>query len=48
MKHADFIKQHHRSAATFTLADLCTQLNKERFDVAPLDVGADGPSVNSV
>jgi hypothetical protein len=42
MKYAELIKQHHRNAATFALADLCAQLYKERFNVAPLNVGAEG------
>jgi hypothetical protein len=48
MKHADFIKQHHRNAATFSFADVCPKLYKECFNVAPLNVGADGASVNGV
>jgi hypothetical protein len=48
MKYADFIKQHHRNAATFSFADVRPKFSKECFDVAPLNVGTDGASVDGV
>jgi len=48
MKYSDFIKQHHRNAATFSFADVCPKFSKECFDVTPLNVGTDGSGVDGV
>jgi len=48
MKNANFIKQHHRNAATFSFADVGPKLDQECFNVTPLDVGADRACVNGI
>jgi hypothetical protein len=40
MKYTYLAKENYSHAATFALGDLCAELSKQRFDVAPLDVGA--------
>jgi hypothetical protein len=40
MKYTYLAEENYCHAATFALGDLCAELSKEGFDVAPLDVGA--------
>ena len=42
MEYPDLTEQHNRNATALALTYLRTQLRKQRFDVAPLDVGAGG------
>jgi hypothetical protein len=39
MKDTDLTKQHNSYTAAFSLTYLCTQLIKQTFNVAPLNVG---------
>lgn len=39
MEHPTVIKQPHTHTRTLPLADLGTQLNKQRLNIAPLDIG---------
>lgn len=40
VKDTRFAKQHNSHMAAFSLTDRCTQLLKQAFNVAPLNVGA--------
>ena len=48
MKDTHFAKQHNSHTAAFSLTDLCTQLFKQTFNVAPLDVGTGGSGKNEL
>lgn len=41
MEYADFVKQLYTDARSFALADYCTQIDQQRFDITPFDVAGD-------
>ena len=43
VKHPYFLEQNNCNTATFPFAELGAQLNEQRLDIAPLDIGARGP-----
>jgi hypothetical protein len=44
MKDPDFAEQHNGNPTTSPLADLCSKLQKQSFDVAPWQAATDRPS----
>jgi hypothetical protein len=42
VKHSHFFKHDHGYATSFSLTDFGAQFDKQRFDVAPLDVSTRG------
>ena len=42
MKDSHFAEEHHRDSASFTFADVGSELSKQAFDVSPSDVPARG------
>src|SRR6476620_10200817 len=39
MEHTNLREQEDSHATTFALTDVCAKLPKERFDIAPLNIG---------
>ena len=48
MKHPHFIKQKHRYPTTLTFTDFRTKLDKQRFDITPLNIATDWAGKNSL
>jgi len=46
VEHTHFAEEDHRHPTTFALTDLGTELNKQRLDVTPLNIGTHRASVN--
>lgn len=45
MKHPHLVEKKYRNATAFPFTDFCTQLLKESFNVAPLNICAQGVCV---
>jgi len=47
VEHTPLAEEAHANSGTCSLADLGAELEKQRFDVPPGDVGADRPAEDS-
>ena len=44
MEHSHFLEEDHSYTTTLSFADFCAQFDKQRFDIAPLDISTRGAS----